>query len=288
MNLNRIRKSFFTNIFAERIFILCLRTKIIPKFIVKLLPINRLYSNNSIRNIKRNGIRYKLDISDYQAWLLYFLSDNDSSFHILRYLGESQVIIDIGGNIGQTSLVINANRVECVNNFKIICFEPYPENFNKLLTNINLNSNIQNIKLENIGLGDKNSQVEMFKECISNSGGNRIVYDPAKNTEGIEVVQITTLDNYLESNNIEKVDFVKIDVEGFEYSVLKGAIKTLRKSKPKLYIELDNANLKKQGSSSAEMISLLKRFGYSIKDVQNRYTESELKMDKIHTDIFCE
>lgn len=288
MNLNRIRKSFFTNIFAERIFILCLRTKIIPKFIVKLLPINRLYSNNTIRNIKRNGIRYKLDISDYQAWLLYFLSDNDSSFHILRYLGESQVIIDIGGNIGQTSLVINANRVECVNNFKIICFEPYPENFNKLLTNINLNSNIQNIKLENIGLGDKNSQVEMFKECISNSGGNRIVYDPAKNTEGIEVVQITTLDNYLESNNIEKVDFVKIDVEGFEYSVLKGAIKTLRKSKPKLYIELDNANLKKQGSSSVEMISLLKRFGYSIKDVQNRYTESELKMDKIHTDIFCE
>ena len=288
MNLNRIRKSFFTNIFAERIFILCLRTKIIPKFIVKLLPINRLYSNNTIRNIKRNGIRYKLDISDYQAWLLYFLSDNDSSFHVLRYLGESQVIIDIGGNIGQTSLVINANRVECVNNFKIICFEPYPENFNKLLTNINLNSNIQNIKLENIGLGDKNSQVEMFKECISNSGGNRIVYDPAKNTEGIEVVQITTLDNYLESNNIEKVDFVKIDVEGFEYSVLKGAIKTLRKSKPKLYIELDNANLKKQGSSSAEMISLLKRFEYSIKDVQNRYTESELKMDKIHTDIFCE
>jgi len=154
MNLNSIRKILFTNILAEKVFILFLKANILPNIINKFIPGNILYKKNIKRKVKRNGIIYRLDISDYQAWLLYFLSNQDDSREVIKYLGDAKVIIDVGANIGQSCLEINKNRIKYQNDFKVICFEPYPDNHANLIANLNLNNNTHNIKVESWGLGD--------------------------------------------------------------------------------------------------------------------------------------
>ncbi|MGD1840930.1 MAG: FkbM family methyltransferase [Thermonemataceae bacterium] len=287
MNLNTIRKLLFTNIFAERTFITLLKANILTSFVNKLLPSNTLYRKETIRKVKRNEIAYALDISDYQSWLIYFLSDEDTSLKMLTYLENAEIILDIGANIGQTALEINKDRQKHTDSFHIICFEPYPENYTKLQINFKLNET-QHIKAEKLGLGIAPKKVRMYKDCATNSGGNRMVYNASENTLDVEEVEITSLDNYLTSNNLHQVDFIKIDVEGYEYEVLKGATNTLKQIKPKLFIELDDQNLKHQGSSAYELISFLEGFDYSIRDVEDKYTEDQLKTMTVHTDIYCE
>lgn len=288
MNLNSIRRLLFTNRLSESLFFLFLKKGLLTPLVNKLVAGNNLYDKDSLRDVERNGITYRLDISDYQAWLIYYMSEKDSSQELMKYLGDSKVIIDIGGNIGQTSLEINRDRRLRYDDYKIISFEPYPETYSKFINNLKLNAGVQNIIVENVGLGEAESEISMFQDCSTNSGGNRVAYDLSKNTVGLRTVKITTLDKYLKFNGIEKVDFIKVDVEGYEFAALKGAIHTLKMHKPKLYIELDDHNLKKQGSSSFELISFLKSLNYNIKDVHNKYPEEELLIVDVHTDIYCE
>jgi len=286
MTLNTIRKIFFTNILIERFFIILLKKNILIGIINKMLPVNILYKNGSYRKVRRNNVNYLLDISDYQEWLIYFLSKNDSSLTLLERIGEPEIIIDIGANIGQTTLAINEKLLKSEKMFQIICFEPYPENFFKLKTNLDLN-NKKFITNENIALGSENGKAKMFKDCISNSGGNRVVYSQKDNISGVVEIEMKTLDQYLFTNKINKVDFIKIDVEGFEFSVLKGAKNTLKDLRPNLFIELDDINLNKQGSSASELIEFLESFNYEIEDIENQYSTEELKKNSIHTDIWC-
>ena len=79
-------------------------------WVYKFVPANTFYKTGSTRRVKRKGIWYELDLSDYQEWLVYFYCKSDSSNHVLDYLGRSEIILDIGANIGQTAL--NMSRMQ--------------------------------------------------------------------------------------------------------------------------------------------------------------------------------
>lgn len=279
---NRVKKTFFTNKYAESILIEIAR--IIPSF-SKLFPSNTHYSKGTFRNVIRDGLKFNLDLSDYQEYLVYFNLKNDSSKPLLKYIPkEKGVILDIGANIGQTTLwmaqLLNDNN-------KIISFEPYPRTFLKLKKNLELNS-YSNIILENIALGNTDSTINMVEECETNSGGFR-VYNPKAHGVRSKVTQVEqiTLDQYF-SNINEKITFIKIDVEGFEYNVLRGAKSIIKKHQPILYIELSNSNLKAQGSSASQVIELLHHYG--IRNITNVKTNSQLEeheLDTFDSDIVC-
>ncbi|MDR1650077.1 MAG: FkbM family methyltransferase, partial [Synergistaceae bacterium] len=108
-------------------------------------------------------------------------------------------------------------------------FEPAGPTFEYLLKTAELNKNIYPVKK---GLGDRKTSVAFHgQDC---GMGNRIVSEPIDPTD--QVIETTTLDAFVEENGLERVDFIKSDIEGYERHMLKGARETLRRFAPKLAI----------------------------------------------------
>jgi FkbM family methyltransferase len=251
----------------------------------KLFPFNTHYPKGTYRKVMREGLIFNLDISDYQEYLVYFDMSADSSKPILNHLPTANgIIIDIGANIGYTALLM-AKRLE-QQNVSVIAFEPYPSTFIKLEENLGLNK-FKNIKAENIALGSTESELMMVQDCPSNSGGYR-AFNPNTHIHGnvIKVTQ-TALDTYLEGNR-DSIIFIKIDVEGYEFNSLLGAMHTIRKHMPMLYIELCDKNLRDQGSSAEQLTGLIETFGYNtILNAQTLAPIESRDLENCSFDIIC-
>lgn len=279
---NFIRK-LFTKRPLEEILVFLLARSTDNYLLTRIRPSNNLYSTPAMRTCTREGIHYYLDISDYQNWLIYFNSNADSSLGVLNYINAGDIVFDVGGNIGQTALTLSK---KLAGKGMIYSFEPYPATYDKLMGNLLLNPELhKNIKPINSGMGEKPAMLKMIKHSKSNSGSNRILGSNVPMSNELTEVTVSTIDIFVESNSIQRVDLIKIDVEGFEMQVLKGAMNTLLSCRPKLFIELNDSSLKEQGSSSAELVDLLKGLGYSI--LEDGKSE-ELKDDiHRHMDIVC-
>lgn len=255
--------------------------KIYGSFITKLAPNHYSYSRGTIREVDRNGIAFRLDISDLVQWYIYFGFIEVSREMLYSQIKNGDVVLDVGANIGETSLNI-ANIVGdkgCVHSF-----EPFPETFESFQHNLSLN-NFSNIKVNRVGLGDTEEEVGMEIRDNSNRGMNAIKQLDDDSERKIKIVK---LDSYIKENQINKVDLIKIDVEGFELRVLKGAAETLENLKPRLFIELDDNNLRDQGDSAAELIRYLKNLNYSIVNSNNNMgVFEEDEFSNCHYDIIA-
>ena len=148
-------------------------------------------------------------------------------------IDDSEVTLDIGANIGCTAILFsNFSRY-------VYAFEPSPTTFKFLEKNV-LNSEKKNISLQNIALGKENTDSTITFSPSNRSGGfisNKI---QASSGHQVEKIKIKKLDGLIDSLGINKVDFVKIDVEGFEKDVIDGAKETLQLHKPLLVLELNH------------------------------------------------
>jgi FkbM family methyltransferase len=250
----------------------------------KAAPGPLLYDKGSTRTASRFGINFELELSDYPGWSLYFHSPVDSSRGLLQFVNEGDTILDIGGNIGQTALMC-AQKVGPSGS--VISFEPFPETIAKFERNLELNPSIQNVKLEKFGLGHEAVKVQMVQDDANNSAGNRVV-EPGEKVEFIAVeIPIKVLDDYVREAQLEKIDLIKIDVEGFEMDVLYGAKETLKRYKPRLFVEVSDEKLRMQNSTSEKLVSFVRSYGYSIIDTATDKPISSSNELGPHTDIFC-
>ncbi len=225
------------------------------QWICKLVPNPYQYSAPTFRSIKRNGIVMGVDISDYIGHYLYFGFEDAGANELFFMCKENFTVLDIGANIGWTVL----NLASITKHGMVIGFEPDPYNFERCNENIALN-NFKNIKIFPVGLGNGNDLVDMEVRTPSNRGGNRIVGKGSPSTHRVEIVK---LDDFAPVRDLTKIDMLKIDVEGYELNVLRGAAYLLKKHKPVLFVELDDNNLKDQGDSALDLINFLLAIGYS-------------------------
>jgi FkbM family methyltransferase len=178
-------------------------------------------------------------------WVLYgkhteptFLEDagNGQSLqrdNALKHIKQWRVCLDIGSNIGQWTRPL-AERFESV-----VCFEPNPnfrECFNKNITE-------SNVTLWPYGLSDKEHTAQQdFNSTVLKEGEGNI--------------ECKTLDSF----NLTNVDYIKIDVDGFEVPVLQGAQETIRKNNPVINIEMKE---RKRPHIVAECREILINLGYN-------------------------
>lgn len=244
----------------------------------RALPNHYQYPKPSFRKAERGGIRFDLDISDICDWYVYFGLQEPEGDRLFDLVREGDTVIDVGANIGVMSLNF-ASR--CGPSGRVIGFEPDPVNFDRVTANIKLNK-FNNIRIENLALADKPGRLKLFRIDPRNPGMNRFLPPNQQRGEAIEV-SVATLDEFIAENPMERIDLIKIDVEGFEMNVLKGARATISRWRPKLYIEVINASLKANGASARQLLSWVAGLNYRIIHASNGL---DVRIDEVAETFF--
>lgn len=272
---NTIRKAF-TNSVGEALLLEIASGKKPDSFPAKFIPMPHLYQSPAMRAVTRNGINYELDISDLVDWHIYFSIFDEGLEALFNMVGKHDTMLDVGANMGHTML----RAAQLANEGMVIGFEPNEHNYKKCLKNISLN-NFKNLRIENLALGESKFQTSIKVRDQHNQGMNRVELDKAGEIQG------TSLDEWAAANNQQKVHLIKIDVEGYELKVLKGAAATIAACRPKLFIELDDNNLKHYGDSAKSLLEFLWTFEYKVTDFKEREINLRHLEPNGHTDIIA-
>lgn len=169
------------------------------------------------------------------------------------------VFIDVGANIGKYTILVG-RRISG----KVIAIEPEKRNFEVLKRNVELNK-LNNVVLIDNACSSKNEIRKFFLDRIGSGTHSFYKTKIRGSIKGFIHINTERLDKIIKknltNNEIKKISLIKIDVEGAEADVLKGAIKTLKKSHPKIIFEAwDEQYLKK-------IKEVLKPFNYKIKQI---------------------
>lgn len=153
---------------------------------------------------------------------------------ILEELSDNMNCVDIGSNIGYYVLLEN---MKIGKNGKIWAIEPSPENFSTLEENIRL-QNTENIKAFNFAIGDKNGEIEFVISKKSNWSKVKSENESVDSEDKVINVPLKTLDSFAKENNLERVNLLRMDVEGYENKIILGAIQFLNQFKPIVMLEI--------------------------------------------------
>jgi protein O-GlcNAc transferase len=253
----------------------------IPKIIknnkaaIRLLkPIYHKHLNNKLKNevikkdklydLSKNGCIFKLPNSNTQFFLPSYKTDHiqqhiivQENYYeykdlhklvsifqngILKKKLNNSCICDIGANIGNHSLYF---LNECNVSF-VYAFEPITETYRVLCKNYEINGLTSKTNAHNVGLGETESKANIKTFDERNTGATELQINDEGN------ISIISLDSL---NINKKIVFMKIDVEGFEISVIKGATKTINKYHPYIFVEVKEKNRN-------EANGILKEWGY--------------------------
>lgn len=178
---------------------------------------------------------------------LFEFEDMMFSLHLLE---QGDLFIDIGANVGVYSVLLSGEKKA-----NSIAFEPIPDTFRILESNVKIN-NLENlVNLYNCGLGNEKKKVKFVSDL---DVSNHVSSDQNIIGENIITVDILTLNDL----NISNPTLIKIDVEGFELEVLKGASKILEsKGLIAIIIEL-NGSGEKYGIKDTDVHNYLLEFGF--------------------------
>jgi FkbM family methyltransferase len=181
----------------------------------------------------------------------------------LSIVRPGDVVIDIGADYGDLTMLfadLTGKRGQ------VHAFEPVPTNFQGLSENIRQFPTYHGVHLNQAAVGDVKQKTTILYPRDNHSQAALIRHsDGSWKDAGDQVksfeVEMIRLDDY--AANLNRVDFIKCDVEGAELLVLRGAESTLRRCRPIICLEIDERWLKAFGWSSAEVFQFLRQIGYT-------------------------
>lgn len=226
--------------------------------------------------------------------------EKDDMVFISNYLNnyEDSTMLDIGANVGIFSLDFYKRH----RGIKYYLFEPIPDTFLGLQKNAKLNLvDEENYMPFNIGMSDEkesfNFYVPSSNEAASMVANEDVFYRKRATEDGdltgsneIDKIEckVETVDDFVKEHSVRNISFIKIDVEGNELKVLKGAAKTILENKPLIYCELLRKHAKRFGYHPNDVIKLMHGYGYVCKTMRNGKLEmiNEVTEDTVETNFF--
>ena len=239
------------------------------------------------------GYRALLDLRRSESREIFIRGERwvEDEPDIVSRVRRGMTVFDVGANVGFVTLLLSRLVGELG---RVYAFEPDQDNFAALQRNLDHNR-ISHCVPVNMAAGDRSELVGFAP------GINGFVDATAAQT-----VPMTTLDQFVEENGINRVDFVKIDVEGFELCVLKGMTRVVRRFKPVLLVEIHPRGFCGAGDPEA-VVSCLQQLYGSVKlsiplsslprrqrllDLMSRARSRPVRLEDLHPEqryfAFCE
>lgn len=219
---------------------------------------------------KLNQLSFKIPYVIEMAWGIKLKCYPDSSWgglviytrlpeyyemnFVKKIIRNDDIFFDVGSNLGSYSLIAASTS----HNSKVYAFEPSKKAYNRLLENLKLNGYGDRIKTFNYAVSDKSSQLGFTDDPRPEI--SHISYFQKMVSRKVKAV---SLDDFISNLSIKKIKLIKIDVEGYEYMVLKGASKILRKSIVDYFLIEINKDSFKYKIDPDKIFSFLKSYGYN-------------------------
>lgn len=231
-----------------------------------LTGLRRLMGLPTNVEVVRRGIRWQLDLNEGIDFSIYLLGafEHSTLRTYQRFVAPGSTVFDIGANIGAHTL----HLAHCVGDAgRVIAFEPTAYAYRKLLQNLALNPALSTrVEAAQILLDESEQPAPptLYSSWPLTHGG------PARHPKHLgrpmetAGAAVTTLDAYLDAHPGLAPNFIKLDVDGNECRVLRGARASLRRYQPTLLVELMPYGLEEAGCSFEEMLSLLEGPGYRL------------------------
>lgn len=181
---------------------------------------------------------------------------------VLSYIPIGGVVIDVGAFIGDHTIAY-LNKVR--ENGMVYAFEPYINAFECLKFNL---KNYKNLNAFNYALGNSEDYISM--EIVETNDGMNFI----KQGNDIRITRLDTI-----SQNFTKLDFIKIDCEGYELDVLQGGQRTIQKYKPKMLIEINEMTLNRNNVKREDIYEWLDVAGYVYHNIYPNHGLFESQMD---------
>lgn len=212
-------------------------------------------------NIKLGNFLYQHAYGIYKPLYSVFKTRQDAQEIALleKHVFNGAVVLDIGANIGFYAGILSRLVGE---KGSVHCFEPDLRNFSRLKQTL---TGLQNVVLNNVAVGPRTERINIYTS--SNLNVDHRTYKPEEYDEELEV-EAVAIDDYLArvpgDGTMKKVDFIKIDIQGFEMQAMKGMERTLSENADvKIISEFWPHGLKKAGSSASEYYDFLCGRGFS-------------------------
>ena len=206
-------------------------------------------------------IYYRTSSSDMSLIYEILLKPRKKAEYFFPKELEPKVILDIGGNIGITSIFLSTLFPKA----KIYTFEPIKENFDLLKKNI---QKYKKITAFNVGLASKNGSFKVYLSDNPENFGGASLYSEGdgNDIESFSECEVKNINEFLKDHDIDSIDLIKIDTEGAEFEILSTLNKNLLKKVSWITGEL-------HGNNDFKLLDYLHRIGFSIslkKQIDNR------------------
>jgi len=224
----------------------------------------RILYNNLSKKIKGRLINTNyffeteilVNTKDIIGWKIFFFGQYEASTNRLlqKIVGNNQIVIEAGANIGSETLLLSKLNPDG----EIFAFEPAPIPFNLLQFNIGHNQ-LKNIRFFQEAVGEKEGQLKLhlLPHDFPNQGLTSIKEHSQSN--GSINVPLTTIDLIADKYGLENLNLLKMDVQGAEFLILKGASESINAYKPRILLEASSEFL-----NLREIYNYLRTMGYLI------------------------
>lgn len=228
----------------------------------------------------RYGLRMKIDPSEFLQAHLYLFGSYElpTIRHIRSYLTPGAVCADVGAQMGYLSLAMatSAGRTTVVHSF-----EPEDANAARFRENMALND-IQNVHLHREAISNVEGMLQLFLSKTDNAGTHSTLYNERTVTEKSIQIPATTLDAFARHHALQRLDLVKVDVEGAEFEVIQGADYVLRTFRPRVILELCDRLQVERGLSSRQIKEYMIERNYSVYTIADDGTPVPSGLDDPH------
>ncbi len=194
-------------------------------------------------------------------WRGYYNRDIQWVLH--NVLKSGMVVVDAGANVGEVTLIA-AKLVG--DSGKVYAFEPQKDVAAELSINVDAN-NFNQVSIELKGLSDEVGEKSLYIASCDFADGSKneglaTLYPSDRCQEEAGTIILETLDHYVEQNNICQLNLIKMDIEGAELPALKGSMKTLKRFKPYIIVEVQQETASQAGYYAEDILKLLEKIGY--------------------------